>query len=225
TGHVTSALHAALTSGSTLGNTSPAVRQASTALLRDARGLPRLHWAIAARAVTRPGALAAYDKVIGDSYLLLHQVILTQTSTPIVSQALALEQIARSGELLQQENALLAADMAARRFSPADQHRFTKLVGARTTLYNQTLPGLDPGYRAIYAGDISPGGYAALTALTALENTVIRSHRSPFPPPVAPGHWARAVRGVSLGLERAGTQAATALDQQAAHQARVTDLR
>src|SRR5215831_17421913 len=222
TGHVTSALHAALTSGSTLGNTSPAVRQASTALLRDAADLPRLHSSIAARAVTRPGALAAYDKVIGDSYLLLHQVILTQTSTPIVSQALALEQIARSGELLQQENALLAADMAARRFSPADQHLFTKLVGARTTLYNQTLPGLDPGYRARYAGDISPGSYAALAAL---ENTVIRSQRSPFPPPVAPGHWARAVQGVSLGLERAGTQAATALDQQAAHQARVTDLR
>ena len=222
TGHVTSALHAALTSDSTLGNSSPAVRQASTALLRDAADLPRLHSSIAARAVTWPGALAAYDKVIGDSYLLLHQVILTQTSTPIVSQALALEQIARSGELLQQENALLAADMAARRFSPADQHLFTKLVGARTTLYNQTLPGLDPGYRARYAGDISPGSYAALAAL---ENTVIRSQRSPFPPPVAPGHWARAVQGVSLGLERAGTQAATALDQQAAHQARVTDLR
>src|SRR5215468_9071605 len=50
TGHVTSALHAALTSGSTLGNTSPAVRQASTALLRDAADLPRLHSSIAARA-------------------------------------------------------------------------------------------------------------------------------------------------------------------------------
>jgi Nitrate and nitrite sensing len=222
TGRVTGALHAALTSGGTLSNAPPAVRQASAAVLDDAAGLPGLHSSIASRAVTRPQALASYNKVIGDSYLLLHQVILTETSTPIVAQALALERIARSGELLQQENVLLVADMAARRFPRADQHAFTRLAGARTTLYNQALPELDPSYRAMYQRDVSPGAYAALTAL---ENTVIGSRRSPFPPRVAPGRWERAVQGASLGLERAGTQAATALDQQADHQARATDLR
>src|SRR5215831_11857 len=222
TARATAALRAALTSGSTLSNAPPAVRQASATLLHDAAGLRRLRSSITSRAVTQTQAMAAYNKVVGDSYLLLHRVILTETSTPIVAQALALERIAKSGELLQQENALLAADMAARRFPLADQHAFTRLTGAHTTLYDQTLPELDPGYRAMYQRDVSAGASAALTGL---ENTVIRSHRSPLPPRVAPGHWKRAVQGVSSGLERAGTQAAAALDAQAGHQARVTDLR
>jgi anti-sigma regulatory factor (Ser/Thr protein kinase) len=222
TTHVTDALHAALTSGSTLSNAPPAVRQASTALLHDAAGLPGLHASIATRSLSRDQVLATYSKLINDSYLLLNQVILTETSTPIAAQALALERIAKSGELLQQENVLLVSDLAARRYPVADQQQFTKLVGARTTLYNQTLPELDPSYRAMYQRDVSPGSYAALAAL---ENTVIGSHRSRFPPPVAPAGWQQAVQGVSLGLEHAGTQAANALDQQAEHEARITDLR
>jgi anti-sigma regulatory factor (Ser/Thr protein kinase) len=222
TGHVAAALRAALTSGSTLRNAPPAVRQASTTLLHDAAGLPGLHVSIATRSLSRAQALAAYNKVISDSYLLLNQVILTETSTPIAAQALALERIAKSGELLQQENVLLLSDMAARRFPVADQDGFTRLVGARTTLYSQTLPELDPTYRAMYLRDISPGTYAALTAV---ENTAIGSRRTRFPPPVAPSAWQRAVQGVSRGLERAGTHAANALDAQAEHQARVTDLR
>ena len=222
TEHVTSALRAALTSGSTLSNAPPGVRQASATLLHDAAGLPALHASIGARTVSRAQALATYNKLINDSYLLLNQVILTETSTPIAAQALALERIAKSGELLQQENVLVVGDMAGRRFPPADQHEFTKLAGARATLYDQTLPELDPSDRAIYQRDVSPAAYAGLTAL---ENTVIGSKHSRLPPPVAPGDWGRAVQGVSLGLERAGTQAASALEQQAEHQARVTDLR
>src|SRR5579863_2184261 len=221
TTHVTDALHAALTSGSTLGNAPPAVRQASATLLHDAAGLPGLHASIAARSVSRDQALATYNKLINDSYLLLNQVILTETSTPIAAQALALERIAKSGELLQQENVLLVSDLAARRYPVADQQQFTKLVGARTTLYGQTLPELDPSYRAMYQRDVSPGSYAALTGL---ENSVIGSHRTRFPPPVAPANWGGAVQGVSFGLEHAGTQAANALDQQAEHEARITDL-
>ncbi len=53
TAHVTAALHAALTSGSTLSNAPPAVRQASATLLHDAAGLPGLHASIAARSVSR----------------------------------------------------------------------------------------------------------------------------------------------------------------------------
>jgi signal transduction histidine kinase len=222
TGRVTAALRAALTFDSTLNDAAPAVQQAAVTLLRDAADLTRLHSSIASRAVTRPQAMTAYDKMIGDAYLLLHQVTLTGTSTPIVAQALALERVAKSGELLQQENALLVSDMAAHRFPLTDQHAFTRLSGARSTLYDQALPELAPGYRAMYRTDVSPSVYAALTTL---ENTVIGSRRSPLPAPVAPGHWERAVQGVSAGLERAGTQAATALDQQAEHQVRIADLR
>jgi signal transduction histidine kinase len=222
TAHVTAALRAALTSGSTLSNAPPAVRQASTTLLDDAAALPTLHASVGLRAVSRAQALATYSKLINDSYLLLNQVILTETSTPIAAQALALERIAKSGELLQQENVLVVSDLAARRFPPADQRAFTRLAGARATLYAQTLPELDPGYRAMYQSAISPATYAGLAAL---ENTLIAGHHPRFPPPAAPADWGRAVQGVSLGLERAGTQAASALDQQAEHEAKVTDLR
>ena len=222
TGHVTAALRAALTSGSTLSNAPPAVRQASITLLHDASGLPALHTAIGARTVGRAQALATYSKLINDSYLLLNQVILTETSTPIAAQALALEQIAKSGELLQQENLLVLGDTAGRSFPRPDRQEFTRLAGARAALYAQTLPELGPSYRAMYQRDISPAAYAGLTAL---ENTVIGAHHPRWPPPVAPTDWGRAVQGVSLGLERAGTQAASALDQQAEHEAKVTDLR
>ena len=222
TGRATGALRAALTSGGALSDAPPAVRQASATLLHDAAGLPAMHSSIASRAVTRPQALAAYDKVIGDSYLLLHQVIRTETSTPIVAQGLALEEIAKSGELLQQENALLVADLAARRFPLADQHAFTRLAGARATLYDRALPELDPSYRAMYQRQVGPGANAALAGV---ENTVIGSRHAPSPPRVAPRNWQRAVLGVSSGLDRAGTQAAAALDARAGHQARVTNLR
>src|SRR5215475_3829691 len=222
TGRATGALRAALTSGGALSDAPPAVRQASATLLHDAAGLPAMHSSIASRAVTRPQALAAYDKVIGDSYLLLHQVIRTETSTPIVAQGLALEEIAKSGELLQQENALLVADLAARRFPLADQHAFTRLAGARATLYDRALPQLDPSYRAMYQRQVGPGANAALAGV---ENTVIGSRHAPSPPRVAPRNWQRAVLGVSSGLDRAGTQAAAALDARAGHQARVTNLR
>jgi hypothetical protein len=222
TAHVTAALRTALTSGSTLSNAPPAVRQASATLLHDAAALPALHSSIGLRAVSRAQAMATYNKLINDSYLLLNQVILTETSTPIAAQALALERIAKSGELLQQENVLVVSDLAGRRFPPADQHAFTELAGARATLYAQTLPELDPSYRAMYQSAVSP---AANAGLAALENTVIAGHHPRFPPPVAPADWGRAVQGVSLGLERAGTQAASALDQQAEHEAKVTDLR
>src|SRR5690348_555451 len=222
TGHVTAALRAALTSGSTLSNAPPAVRQASATLLRDAAGLPALHASIGARTVGQAQALATYRKLINDSYLLLNQVILTEASTPIAAQALALERIAKSGELLQQENVLVLGDIAVGRFPRDDRSEFTRLAGARATLYALTLPELDPGYRAIYQRGVSPAAYARLTAL---ENTVIGAHHPRFPPPVAPADWGRAVQGVSLGLDRAGTQAASALDQQAEHGAKVTDLR
>jgi signal transduction histidine kinase len=222
TGHVTADLRAALTSGSTLHNAPLAVRQASATLLRDAAGLPALHASIGARTVGQAQALATYRKLINDSYLLLNQVILTEASTPIAAQALALERIAKSGELLQQENVLVLGDIAVGRFPRDDRSEFTRLAGARATLYALTLPELDPSYRAIYQRGVSPAAYARLTAL---ENTVIGAHHPRFPPPVAPADWGRAVQGVSLGLDRAGTQAASALDQQAEHGAKVTDLR
>src|SRR6266581_1803650 len=49
-------------------------------------------------------------------------------------------------------------------------------------------------------------------ALPAQENTVIGRMRAARPPAVSPAAWQQAVEGVSFVLERAGTQAANALD-------------
>jgi hypothetical protein len=222
TDQVTAALRAALTARSTLNNASAGERQATTTLLTGASVLPRLHSSIGTRTISRSRVLATYNNLIEDSYLLLNQVILAETSAPIVAQALALERMGRSAELLQQESVLLVADMAARRFPPADQQAFTELVGARRTLYGQTRPELDPAYRALYREDVSAGAYSALTSL---ENTVIGNPRIGHLPPVRPAAWQRAVQGVSAGFERAGAQGAAALDQRAEREARITDLR
>jgi signal transduction histidine kinase len=222
TSHVTSALRAALTASSTVSNASAGERAATSTLLTSASILPSLHSSIAARTVSPSQALAAYGNLIEDSYLLLNQVILTETSAPIVAQALALERMGRSAELLQQENVLLVADLAGRHFPPADQQAFTELVGARRTLFGQTLPELDPAYRTLYRTDVSPAAYAALTAL---ENTVIGNPRPGHLPAMNPAAWQRTVQGVSTGFERAGAQGAAALDQRAEREARATDLR
>ena len=168
--------------------------------------------------VSRAQALATYNTLINDSYLLLNQVILTETSTPIAAQALALERIAKSGELLQQENVLVLGDMAGRRFPPVDQREFTRLAGARATLYAQTLPELDPQL----PGHVSAGRQPRRLCRADRAG----EHRDRRASPAVPARrsrladWGRAVQGVSLGLERAGTQAASALDQQAEHEAR-----
>ncbi len=221
TSHVTAALRAALTSGNTTSNASPGERQAIDVLLRGASGLPGLHAAIATRSVSRSQAFSAYNAVVTDAYLLLNQVILAEPNAPIVAQALALERVGKAEELLQQESVILVSDLAARAFPVTDQRRFTELVGAHRTLLSQTLPDLDPSYRAFYQRDVSP---QASAALTSLENTVIADPHPGGPPPVRPLAWQRAVQGVSLGLERAGAQAAGALDQRAESIARATNL-
>lgn len=222
TTQVTAALRAALTAGSTVHNASPGERQATTTLLAGAARLPSVHSSIAARTASPAQALATYNDLIEDSYLLLNQVILAEPSAPIVAQALALERVGRSADLLQQESSLLLADMAARKFPPADQRAFAELVGARRTLLGQTLPELDPAYRDFYRQDVSPKAYAALTSL---ENTVTGNSRAGELPAVRATAWEGAVQEVSLGVERAGTQGANALDQRAERDARATDLR
>ena len=221
TNHVTAALRAALTASNTRSNATPGQRQAISALLTQTSGLPRLRARIAARSVSRSGAFSAYNTVIDDAYLLLNQVILAEPNGPIVAQALALARVGKSEELLQQESAIVISDLAARTFSAADQRRFTELAGARRILLSLSLADLDPGYRAFYQRDVSR---QASAALASLENTVIADPHPAGPPPVRPLAWQRAVRGLSLALERAGAQAATALDQRAESIARTTNL-
>jgi signal transduction histidine kinase len=129
-----------------------------------------------------------------------------------VAQGLALENTYKADGLLLQEDALLAGDIAARSFSAADRQEFAELVGARRILLAQTLPNLDPVYRAIYDRDISP---QASAALTSLENAVINDRRAGPVPPVSPSAWTAAVGAVAVGVLQAGRQAADELTARA----------
>ena len=105
-----------------------------------------------------------------------------------------------------QESAIISSDLAARSFPAADRQLFTQLVGARRQLYSQTLPDLQPSYRAYYTHDISP---QASAALTSLENRLMSRHPGGQPSPVLPRAWEQAVGGVAAGLSKAGNQASS----------------
>ncbi|HEY6276791.1 MAG TPA: nitrate- and nitrite sensing domain-containing protein [Streptosporangiaceae bacterium] len=215
-------LHQALTSGATMNDASTAEKRAIGALLAGAASLPALHAEIAARAITRRDAFAAYNRLVGDAYFVLGAVISQQNNAQVVAQALAFVHMGQSGDLLGQENALLYADLSSGRFTVSDLQQFTGLVGARRELYGQTLTELDPQYGSYYRRDVSPH---ALSSLVMLENAVVRYTRPGKLPPIQPQAWQQAVGGVSTGLSAAGNEAGNALTRQANNEARTIYLR
>jgi signal transduction histidine kinase len=207
------AFRAAMTSSATLGDAGPAEKQAIAALVKQVERIPQIRSDVASQSITRPEVINAYGDVISAADIALNKVILQETNVPLTNAGLTLVRLARSEEMLLREDALLTGDMAARTFSAADRQEFTQLVGARRALYEQTLPDLDPVYRAYYTRDISP---QASATLAALENHVIADPHpaSPFPP-VNPTTWSRSVQAVTLGLSQAAMQSADTLTARA----------
>jgi signal transduction histidine kinase len=214
-------LRRTLTSAATMKDASGAEKQAIAALLRDLARLRDLHAQVAAQIITRQRAFATYNGIVADTDLVLNGAIRQQTSADLVAQALALVRMGKSEEMMLQEDALLTADLAARSFPPADLQQFTELAGARRAFYDQTLPDLDPAYRAYYTHDVSPQG---LAAVSSLENTVVRTRPGALPP-LSPLAWEKAVKTVAKGLSVADTQSGDALVSQARATARATYLR
>jgi signal transduction histidine kinase len=215
------ALRAALTSGDTLNNASPAEKHAIAVLLKDANGLPALRAQIRDQTISRPQAFTDYNQIIQDAYTVLNQVILQETNGKVLTQSLAFVRLGKSSELLGQEATLIVADLAAGSFPAADRQQFTALVGARRFSYAQSLADLVPPYSGYYAHDVSP---AALAALTSLENRLTADGAVARPPAVSPTAWQQAVGAVVSGLSAAGTQASAQISKQASADARATDL-
>ena len=215
------AMSSALNSPNTMNNATPAEKQAIATLLTDVRGLPALRAQVRSQIISKPRALDAYNTMVSNAYSVLHQAILEQTDASLVTQAEAFVRMGRSEDLMLQESAIIAGDLAARSFPAADRQQFTQLVGARRALYNQTLPDLKPSYRAYYIHDISP---QASTALTSLENQLMSATQVSSPPPVLPQEWQAAVGGVAAGLSKAGTQASNQITAQASANSRSTYL-
>ena len=198
----TAALSNALNSPDTMNNATPAEKQAIATLLTDVKSLPGLRAQVRSQIISKSRALDAYNVLVSDAYSALDQAILEQTDAALVTQAEAFVRMGRAEDLMLQESAIISSDLAARSFPAADRQQFTQLVGARRALYSQTLPALQPSYRAYYIHDISP---QASTALTSLENKLMSDTRVASPPPVLPQAWEasgrRRGRGTLQGRE------------------------
>jgi signal transduction histidine kinase len=203
----------ALNSSNTMNNATAPEKLAIATLLKDIKGLPALRAQVHSQIISKSRALDEYDSIVADGYAVIDQAILEQTDSKLVTQALAFVRMGRSEDLMLQESTIISGDLAARSFPAADRQQFTQLAGARRALYAQTLPDLEPQYRAYYTHDVSP---QASTALTSLENGLMSDTRASSPPPVLPQQWEAAVGGVAAGLSKAGTQASDAITAQAA---------
>jgi len=202
----------ALNSANTMNNATAPEKRAIATLLKDMKGLPALRAQVHSQIISKSRALDEYDSIVADGYAVIDQAILEQTNANLVTQALAFVRMGRSEDLMLQESAIISGDLAARSFPAADRQQFTQLAGARRALYAQTLPDLQPQYRAYYTHDVSP---QASTALTGLEDRLMSDTRTGSPPPVLPQQWEAAVGGVAAGLSKAGTQASNQITAQA----------
>jgi signal transduction histidine kinase len=221
TSHEAAGLRAALTSDVTMGSATAPEKQAIATLLAAVQTLPALRGQVAAGTIDRSAALASYNTIVNDVDQFLNQLIRQETNATIVAQGLAFVRIARTGDILGQESALLLGDLESGSFPPADRRQFTELVGARRTLAAVTLPDLDPTYRAYYTRYVSP---QASATLTAMENKVMSTVGPRGLPPVSPLAWERAVGAVAPGFTKAGTLAGNAITQQASNAAWSTYL-
>ena len=210
---VTVALSRALISPDTMNNATPAEKRAIATMLTSVKTLPGLRAQVRSQIISKYRALDEYNALMSDAYSVLDQAILEQTDAALVTQAEAFVRMGRAEDLMLQESAIISSDLAARSFPAADRQLFTQLVGARRTLYSQTLPALQPSYRAFYVHDISP---QASTALTSLENRLMSDTRVASPPLVQPQAWEEAVGGVAAGLSKAGNQSSSRITAQAA---------
>jgi signal transduction histidine kinase len=201
---------------------SPQEKQAIAALLADSAGLTSLRAQISSLSISRPQAIAVYANVVNAADTVLNDTILQETNVSVVTQSLALVRAGRSEELLLEEDALVNGDTIARTFSAADRQQFAQLAGARRTLYAESLPDLQPVYRAFYLKDVSP---QASAALDQMENKVIAAAHPGRIPPVSLPSWNLAVGAVSAGLSNASYQAATAVTNRAQPVADATFLR
>jgi signal transduction histidine kinase len=206
----------------TVGDASPGERRAIASLIGAVAGLRTLRAEIASLAVSRPQAVSAYAGLVSDGDSVLNQAILQENNVELATQSLALVRLGRSEEILLEEDALINGDTIARSFSAADRQQFTELAGARRAIYSQTLPDLEPLYRAYYQRDVSP---RAAATLEALENEVITDSSPGRVPPVALADWNLAAGAVSAGTSTAGIQAATELTARAQPVADSTFLR
>jgi signal transduction histidine kinase len=207
-------LRKAVASAATRRASSPVVKAALAATLRDAARLPALRASIIADSVSRAAAQRQYNGMIAVGYHSIVEAILQMPSVPLVNQALAVMRVAEAEDILLQSEALLVGDDTAGHFPAADHAEFARLIGQYQGMLNEAMPDLDPAYRASFRSAVSP---KAAAALHAAEDTVINSPAGAVPK-VPLAAYAQAAQAVAGGLAAAGFEAGGTLAS-AMHQA------
>ncbi|NGO74580.1 sensor histidine kinase [Streptomyces sp. YC504] len=171
-------------------------------LLRSVDGLPAL------RKRQDIGSYGGYTALV-DAALAVDGA-LTQVRTvhapPGASEARALHDLARAGELLAREDALFGAARAGGRMPRTAHEEFAGTVIARRELMRAALADLNPrdarAYRAVLSGDTS-------RALTAAEDAIRAAGPGRAPAATTATAWERSARTVLDGLHEAGVGALT----------------
>src|SRR5262249_9761998 len=127
-----------------LGSASPAEAQALSVMNDKLTRLPGLRSQIAAKTISRPATIAAYDDVLAQDDVVLTQVAVQNVDVHVAFQSLVLVRTAKVAELILQEDALLTGDLISRTFSATDRQQFTALVGGHPPLSPQVLSELHP---------------------------------------------------------------------------------
>jgi signal transduction histidine kinase len=214
-------LQAAARSRSARSASSPQVKAAIAALLKDAAGLTSVRAQISSHTISRPSASSAYSATIAAGYNVIIQAVLQMPNVRLVTQALTVMRITQSAELLLQEQALLVGDVMAGSFPAADHRQFALLAGSHREILAEAMGGLDPGLRSYFRRYVSP---QASAALAQLENVVIntRPGRVPRVPLAA---YEQASGAVANGLGGAGFTSGITLASWGRQAARPIDMR
>ncbi len=196
-------------------------KAAAKTLVQAGSQLPALRARIAEGTITRPQVLDQYSAIVTAGYRVLEQAIQQNSSVPVVMSALNVVKLDEIDQVVLEESDLFTSDVAAGSFPPQDRVEFTQLVALRRYLTADAVPQLTPAYRAIYHKDVSP---ESATALSLLENTIIRAP-GPGLPPVQRLPWAATVGAYSTGLNKALTASSNAVAQHAQRDADASYLR
>ncbi|MBB4934055.1 signal transduction histidine kinase [Lipingzhangella halophila] len=144
------------------------------------------------------GSREAFDYYTGmsDGYLAILQSITTLNDPEMTARGIALARTTAAREELLQEDALLAAGIAAGGLGPQQHHRFVQQVGAAHSATESAVIDLPPHLRERHEEQVQQS--EEMARLRELENAVVEAGPGPIPDEVAAGDtWQQAVGGVA----------------------------
>jgi hypothetical protein len=179
-------------------NITDLVRSRTADLGTQLDGLGALRSQIDRGAATGGQAVAGFDGIIDDSYLVSDSLVRVGDDE-ISRQALALVSIGRARDLMAHEDALITGALAGNDLSAADLGQTIQVIGAQRYLFSATVPRLSSQDQSDFATLAKSG---AAGQLADLENRVISNGRAGSAPPVTAAAWRAAYDPASTQLRQ-----------------------